>query len=135
MRTTIHSNYTLYIMKNQVLLIFFYLFNKDFSQTFLSFCNFNEYIVNKGMFFPSFLIWELTMSTIRTSSDSCAAIIGSVTYATKAQRLLLENAIPASIGKVSGKSGCAYGVYYPCAHQTNVQSLFQKNGVRVKEYL
>ena len=135
MRTTIHSNYTLYIMKNQVLLIFFYLFNNVFSQTFLSFCNFNEYIVNKGMFFPLFLIWELTMSTIKTGPDSCAAIIGSITYASKAQRLLEENAIPSSIGKVSGKSGCAYGVYYPCIQQNNVQTLFQKNGVRVKEYL
>ena len=116
-------------------MIFFYLFNNVFSQTFLSFCNFDEYIVGKGMIFPLFLIWELKMSTIKTGFDSCAAIIGSVTHATKAQKILLDNAIPASIRKISGKSGCAYGVYYSCAQGTNVQTVFQKNGVRVKEYL
>lgn len=87
------------------------------------------------MIFSLFLIWELKMSTIKTGFDSCAAIIGSVTHATKAQKILLDNAIPASIRKISGKSGCAYGVYYSCAQGTNVQTVFQKNGVRVKEYL
>ena len=87
------------------------------------------------MISPIFLIWELTMSTTKTSPDSCAAIIGSITYASKAQKLLIDNAIPASIGKVSGKSGCAYGVYFSCAHMGNVQTLFQKNGIRVREYL
>ena len=75
------------------------------------------------------------MSIQNSNPDSCAAIIGSVTYASKAQRILLSSAIPCSIGKVTGKSGCAYGIYYPCIQQTNAQTLLQKNGIRVREYL
>ena len=75
------------------------------------------------------------MSDKKLELGSCAAIIGSVTYAIKAQKLLEVNAIPCSVAKISGKSGCAYGVYFPCIQKNNVETIFQKSNVRVREYL
>jgi hypothetical protein len=61
-----------------------------------------------------------------------------MTQAMKAQTLLAEAAIRATLTKISsGKAtgGCAYGVDFPCAQSTNVRMIFERGGVRVREYL
>ncbi len=68
----------------------------------------------------------------------CTAVIGSMTQAMKAQSLLSEAAIRVSVVKVSSArstGGCAYGVDYPCTQSANVQTVLERGGVRVREYL
>lgn len=68
----------------------------------------------------------------------CTAVIGSMTQAMKAQTVLAEAAIRASLTKISSsrtRGGCAYGVDFPCTQSTNVQIVLTQAGVRVREYL
>ena len=69
---------------------------------------------------------------------SCTAVIGSMTQAMRAQGLLAEAAIRSTVVKVSSAKstgGCAYGVDFPCTQMSNAQTVFQRAGVRVREYL
>lgn len=75
------------------------------------------------------------MANKLSGTGVCAASIGSVTHAMKAQRLLTNQAIQCSVSKVTGKNGCMYGIRFPCAHKHNVQSILTAAGIRVKEYL
>lgn len=75
------------------------------------------------------------MSNTQNTHSACTALIGSVTYALKAQKILSENAIGSSVGKVSSKSGCAYGVTFPMLQKNNVEILLSKHNIRVKKYL
>lgn len=75
------------------------------------------------------------MSNYENTHSVCAASIGSVTHAMKAQRILSENAITSSVNKVSSKSGCSYGVMFPCLQRKNVEIILSKNNIRVREYL
>ena len=68
----------------------------------------------------------------------CTAVIGSMTQAMKAQSLLAEAAIHASLTKISSgrtSGGCAYGIDFPCTQSRNVRMILQRAGVRVREYL
>ncbi len=68
----------------------------------------------------------------------CTAVIGSMTQAMKAQSILAEAAIRASISKISSagaSGGCAYGVDFPCTQSGNVKMILEHAGVRVREYL
>ena len=72
------------------------------------------------------------------SAGICTAVIGSMTMAMRAQSLLAEAAIRASVVKVSssrGQGGCAYGVDFPCTQSANVRAVLTDAGVRVREYL
>ncbi|MBP3667732.1 MAG: DUF3343 domain-containing protein [Clostridia bacterium] len=72
------------------------------------------------------------------SVGTCTAVIGSMTRAMKAQALLSEAAVRASLVKVSSAQttgGCAYGVDFPCTQRANVQVVLERAGVRVREYL
>lgn len=68
----------------------------------------------------------------------CTAVIGSMTQAMKAQSILAEAAIRASLTKISSSKttgGCAYGVDFPCTQSGNVRTILERAGVRVREYL
>ena len=68
----------------------------------------------------------------------CTAVIGSMTQAMKAQNILAEAAIRASLTKISSgrtSGGCAYGVDFPCTQSGNVRMILERAGVRVREYL
>ncbi len=68
----------------------------------------------------------------------CTAVVGSMTQAMKAQRVLAEAAIRVNIAKISSHSahnGCAYGVDYPCTQSANVRTILSGAGIRVKQYL
>ncbi len=72
------------------------------------------------------------------STGLCTAVIGSMTQAMKAQTILAEAAIRASLTKISSSKatgGCAYGVDFPCAQSGNVRIILEQAGVRVREYL
>lgn len=75
------------------------------------------------------------MANKLSGTGVCAASIGSVTHAMKAQKLLTDQAIQCSVSKVTDKSGCVYGIKFPCVHKNNVQSILSNGGIRVKEYL
>lgn len=75
------------------------------------------------------------MSNNINTHSVCAASIGSVTHAMKAQKILSENAIVSSVNKVSSKSGCTYGVMFPCLQKQNVETILSKYNIRVREYL
>ena len=74
-------------------------------------------------------------NTASIGSRLCTASIGSMTSAMKAQRLLFAAAIHSSVVKLSAASarrGCAYGISFPCAQQSNVRTILERAGVRVK---
>ena len=69
---------------------------------------------------------------------TCTAVLGSMTLAMRAQALLAEAAIRSAVGKVSsakGTGGCAYGVDFPCTQTSNVATVLQAAGIRVREYV
>lgn len=66
---------------------------------------------------------------------SCCAVIGSVTYALKGQRLLASYNIDSKVTKVrsAGTSGgCAYGLEFDCMHTDNVASLLRRGDVQYR---
>ena len=68
----------------------------------------------------------------------CTAVIGSMTMAMKAQSVLSEAAIRASIAKISSseaRGGCAYGVDFPCTQYANVRTILSHADIRVRQYL
>lgn len=69
---------------------------------------------------------------------SCTAVIGSMTGALRAQALLAEAAIRASVVKISSAKttgGCAYGVEFSCTQGAIVRTVLEQAGIRVREYL
>ncbi|MBR6782893.1 MAG: DUF3343 domain-containing protein [Clostridia bacterium] len=78
---------------------------------------------------------SLSDDTVR---GTCTAVIGSMTGAMRAQSILAEAAIRAIVVKVSSSKntgGCAYGVDFPCTQMSNAQTVLNRAGMRVREYL
>ena len=68
----------------------------------------------------------------------CSAVIGSMTAALKAQRLLSGHALRSNVKKISPASrtrGCIYGIEFDCAQFQNVRSLLESSNTEVLEYL
>lgn len=68
----------------------------------------------------------------------CTAVIGSMTQAMRAQAVLSEAAIHATLTKISSSqthNGCAYGVDYSCVQSGNVRAVLERAGIRVRQYL
>ena len=66
------------------------------------------------------------------------ASIGSTTQALNAQRILSRAYIPSEVVKInSGHSsgGCIYGIEFSYEQYSNVKSILEKGGVRVREYI
>ena len=69
--------------------------------------------------------------------SKCAAILGSVTAATAAQRILARAAVYSEVVRISGSNdgkGCVYGVEFPCALTQNVRTVLSSARVRVRGY-
>ena len=69
--------------------------------------------------------------------SGCLAIIGSMTQAIRAQRVLASAAIRAEVVKADAadaRRGCAYALSYPCTQGANVRAVLKSGGVRVRAY-
>ena len=69
--------------------------------------------------------------------SGCLAVIGSMTQAIRAQRVLAAAAIRAEVVKADegdSRRGCAYALSYPCAQGANVRAVLKRGGVRVRAY-
>ena len=69
--------------------------------------------------------------------SGCLAVIGSMTQAIRAQRVLANAAVRAEVVKAdTGESrrGCAYALSYPCAQENNVRTILAGAGIRVRDY-
>lgn len=68
---------------------------------------------------------------------NCTAVIGSMTAALKAQKVLGAAAIRATVVKLDStvtNRGCAYGVEYDCNQSSNVRSILNSAGIKVSRY-
>jgi hypothetical protein len=68
----------------------------------------------------------------------CTAVLGSMTVALKAQRVLAKSAIRAEVIKVSkstSKSGCIYGIEFDITQLSAVKAILEVNHIEAKEYL
>lgn len=80
----------------------------------------------------------MTDHSFSLSGGGCTAYIGSTTLAMKAQRALAAEAISSSVTKVNlsrTRRGCAYGVSFDCAQQSNVKAILMRANIPVKEFL
>ena len=69
--------------------------------------------------------------------SGCLAVIGSMTQAIRAQRVLANAAVRAEVVKADpgdSRHGCASALSYPCAQGANVRALLKGSGVRVRAY-
>lgn len=67
---------------------------------------------------------------------SCLCVIGSLTQAMKAHRILTDAAVYSAVEKVNSATtgrGCAYGISYPCSMGAQVRSLMKQAGIRWRE--
>lgn len=65
---------------------------------------------------------------------NCSAVIGSMTQAIRAQRVLADAAIRAEVVKADAsvtRYGCAYAVSYPCSQDRNVREVLRNARIRV----
>lgn len=67
----------------------------------------------------------------------CVAIIGSMTQAMRAQKILSNAAVRTEVIKIdsalTGK-GCAYAVSYSCLQADHVKMILKNAGIRVRRY-
>jgi hypothetical protein len=69
---------------------------------------------------------------------TCTAVVGSMTAAMRARTVLAEAAIRVAVVKVSSggnAGGCAYGVDFSCTRMSNVKTVLNGAGIRVREFL
>lgn len=69
---------------------------------------------------------------------SCRVDVGSLTITLKAQKALSRAAIPTTVIKnepSSNSRGCSYGLSFSCAQSENLQSVLQREGIRVKKWI
>lgn len=67
--------------------------------------------------------------------NKCTVSLGSVTVATRAQRILAGAALYSEIVKLGDDSlgrGCTYGLEFGCASSGNVRSVLEEAGIRIR---
>jgi hypothetical protein len=68
----------------------------------------------------------------------CIAEVGSLTLALKAQKALGRAAISSTVVKnnsySSGSKGCTYGLRFSRAQKGNVETVFDNEGIKVKQW-
>ena len=67
----------------------------------------------------------------------CLAVMGSMTQAMRAQKVLAGAAVRAEIVKADSahtRRGCAYALSYPCSQENNVRTILSGAGIRVRDY-
>ena len=73
----------------------------------------------------------------RYKYTSCTAVVGSMTWAMRAQSALAQNAVPSTVVKTEearGLRGCVYGVTYDCAYEANVKAMLEAAKISVREW-
>mgnify|MGYP003321080900 CR=1 FL=1 len=73
----------------------------------------------------------------RKKYNSCTAVIGTLTAAQRAQKVLASAAIPSRVEKsesVAGQRGCVWCVSFSCSQRQNVASVLAAAGVRVRSW-
>lgn len=75
-------------------------------------------------------------NTLNDFYSKCRVELGTMTQSIKAQRALADSSIPAEVIKSSSLSGrgCAYGLSFSCAQRENVENIFKKYGIKVREW-
>lgn len=71
-------------------------------------------------------------------NDVCRVTVGSVTYATKAQRALTNAAIYSETVKLDSGNfgkGCTYGLEFPCVQWENVRTVLASAGIKARDYI
>lgn len=74
---------------------------------------------------------------MKEMSHNCVAVVGSMTYALKAQQVLAQAAIPSTVIKTetaSSHRGCVYGVRFYCAQENNVRTVLSTARIQVKQW-
>lgn len=67
---------------------------------------------------------------------TCLITLKSQTYSMKAQKILYENGISASVTKLDGeyaKKGCAYGIKFDCRNRIIVKRLLQDKNIQYSD--
>ena len=67
----------------------------------------------------------------------CLAVMGSMTQAMRAQKVLAGAAVRAEVIKADSahtRRGCAYALSYPCSQENNVRTILSGAGIRVRDY-
>ena len=67
----------------------------------------------------------------------CLAVMGSMTQAMRAQKVLAGAAVRAEVVKADSahtRRGCAYALSYPCSQENNVRTVLSSAGIRVRDY-
>ena len=70
-------------------------------------------------------------------STGCLAVMGSMTQAMRAQKVLAGAAVRAEVVKADSahtRRGCAYALSYPCSQENNVRTILSGAGIRVRDY-
>ena len=70
-------------------------------------------------------------------SFRCLAVMGSMTHALRAQKMLAGAAVRAEVVKADSAHthrGCAYALSYPCSHENNVRAILSSAGIRVRDF-
>ena len=70
-------------------------------------------------------------------SYECLAVMGSMTQAMRAQKVLAGAAVRAEVVKADSAHthrGCAYALSYPCSQENNVRTILSGAGIRVRDY-
>ncbi len=75
---------------------------------------------------------------MQESYQGALAVIGSVTQAMRAQKILANAAIRVEVVKTDngrGRGGCVYALSYAPTQEKNVRTILQNAGVRVREWI
>lgn len=76
------------------------------------------------------------MTDKRYGYKGCSAVIGTLTGAQKAQKVLSAAAIPAAVTKNESPSGggCVWSVSFSCNQKENVSAVLAAAGIRIKAW-
>lgn len=72
-----------------------------------------------------------------TENKQCVTVIGSMTQAMRAQKVLASAAIRAEVIKADSsrtRRGCAYALSYSCYQEQNVQRILKDAGIRTRSF-
>ncbi len=67
----------------------------------------------------------------------CVAVVGSMTQALRAQKVLANAAVRADLIKADSahtRRGCAYALSYPCLQENNVRTVLASAGIRIHDF-
>ena len=82
--------------------------------------------------------YDPSTATLSYSSDGrCTAVLGAMTKAMQAERMLVGASVRVQVVKVSSTQagGCVYGVSYACAQESRVRKILSNAGISVRKYM